>query len=275
MDKSKAELKETVGYLKEKMGFEPEFGLVLGSGLGDLVEPIEELGNISYGEVPNFPVSTALSHAGCLIWGEWNGRKIVAFQGRFHYYEGYSLRQVAFPVRVMKGLGCRTLITTNAAGSLNPVLKSGSVMVVTDHINLLGDNPLVGPNLDEEGPRFPDLGDVYTPGLSALALKIAEEKGLDIHPGILTAVSGPNFETLAEYRSFRFMGADAVGMSIIPEAIVAAHCGLELLALSGMTDECFHDELEALTGEQVVKVANKLAPVLKTLIGEVLSRWRQ
>ena len=265
-------LKETADFLTSLMKSAPRVGLILGTGLGNLVESIEQDGSVDFSEIPHFPVSTALGHAGRLIWGKWSGCRIMALQGRFHYYEGYSLQQVAFPVRVMKLAGCGTLIATNAAGSLNPSLPSGSVMVITDHINLLGGNPLTGSNLEEMGPRFPDLGRVYSPELVELALEIARRNAVDLHPGVLVAVSGPNFETAAEYRSFQFMGADAVGMSVIPESITAAHCDMRVLAFSGISDECFHPVLEPLTGEQVVAVAEKIAPALTTLISKVLER---
>ena len=265
-----SDLRKTADFLISMMESQPRVGLILGTGLGNLVESIEQEGSVSFSEIPNFPVSTALGHAGRLIWGKWSGKRIMALQGRFHYYEGYSLQQVTFPVRVMKLVGCHTLITTNAAGSLNPALRSGSIMVVTDHINLLGANPLTGPNLGEMGPRFPDIGQAYSSELVELALEIARKKGIDLHPGVLVAVAGPNFETAAEYRSFQLLGADAVGMSVIPEGIAAAHCDLKVLALSGISDECFHPQLEPLTGEKVVAAAEKIAPALTTLISEVL-----
>lgn len=265
------ELNETAAFLKARIGGEPRAGVILGSGLGDLADRIERGGELPYGEIPHFPVSTAVGHAGRLVWGRWSGTEAVVLQGRLHSYEGYSLSRVAFPVRVMKLLGCSTLITTNAAGSLNPALRAGSVMVVTDHINLLAANPLVGPNLDRLGPRFPDLSTAYAPVLVAAALEIAREKKLDVRPGVLTAVSGPNYETAAEYRAFRTLGADAVGMSVIPEAIVAAHCGLEVLALAGMSDECFHEHLEPLSAEQVLSTARKIAPAVETIIAGILS----
>ena len=267
-----AELVSAAEFLKKKIGFFPRAGVILGSGLGDLAEGMDRRGSLRYGAIPHFPVSTAIGHAGRLIWGRWSGADVIVLQGRLHSYEGYPLRRVAFPVRVMKLLGCGTLITTNAVGSVNPLLPAGSVMVVTDHINLLGDNPLVGPNLDRLGPRFPDLGRTYDPDLAAAALALARDKKLDVRPGVLTAVSGPSYETAAEYRAFRFLGADAVGMSVIPETIAAVHCGLKVLALSGITDECFHDPLEPLSAEQVLAVAKKIAPVMEALISGILAR---
>ncbi len=265
------ELNETVAFLKARIGAAPRAGVILGSGLGDLAVRIERGGELPYREIPHFPVSTAIGHAGRLVWGRWSGTEVVALQGRLHSYEGYPLSRVAFPVRVMKLLGASTLITTNAAGSLDPALRAGSVMVVTDHINLLGSNPLVGPNLEELGPRFPDLSKAYDPDLAAAALALSREQGLAVRPGVLAAVSGPNYETAAEYRAFRFLGADAVGMSVIPEAILAAHCGLRVLALSGMSDECFHEHLEALTAEQVLATARRIAPAMEALISGILA----
>jgi purine-nucleoside phosphorylase len=265
------ELNETVGFLQARIGAAPRAGVILGSGLGDLADRMERRGDLSYGEIPHFPVSTAVGHAGRLVWGRWSGTEVVVLKGRLHSYEGYPLGRVAFPVRVMKLLGCSTLITTNAAGSLNPDLRAGSVMVVTDHINLLAANPLVGPNLERLGARFPDLTGAYDPRLVETALKIAREKMLDVRPGVLTAVSGPNYETAAEYRAFRFLGADAVGMSVIPEVIVAAHCGLQVLALAGMSDECFHAQLEPLSAEQVLATARKIAPAVEAIISGILA----
>ncbi len=270
MTRLQERLEAAAAAVREMIGFPPEAGLVLGSGLGELTENISVRGQAEYSALPGFPVSTVIGHAGRLIWGEWGGKRVVAFQGRFHFYEGYRLSEVTFPVWLMKLLGCRVMITTNAAGSLNPEMPAGSIMVVTSHINLLGGNPLTEPDPPLPGPRFVDLSRAYTPELVELALRVAAAKGIALRPGVLTAVSGPNFETAAEYRACRWMGADAVGMSVIPEVIVAAYCGLKTLVLTGLSDECYKFPLKPLIPEEVLAVARKIAPDLASLLEGVL-----
>ena len=263
-------LRKSADRLGELLGCAPEVGLILGSGLGELAEKIIPRGQADYSSLPGFPVSTATGHAGRLIWGSWAGKKILGFQGRFHVYEGYSLSEVAFPVWLMKLLGCRFVITTNAAGSLNPKMPAGSIMVVTDHINLLGGSPLIEPGLDELGTRFVDMSRVYAPELVKLALRVAAREGIPLRSGVLTAVSGPNYETAAEYRACCRLGADAVGMSVIPEAIAAAHCGLKAMAFSGLSDECFNFPLKSLTPEEVLSISRRIAPALSKLVTALL-----
>ena len=263
-------LRKSADHISELLERAPEVGLILGSGLGELAERIERQGEADYASLPGFPVSTAVGHAGRLIWGDWSGRRMLVFQGRFHCYEGYSLSEVAFPVWLMKLVGCRFMITTNAVGSLNPNMPAGSIMVVTDHINLLGGNPLIEPGLDELGPRFVDLSRAYSPELIKLALQVSAREGIALKTGVLTAVSGPNYETAAEYLACRRLGADAVGMSVIPEAIAATQCGLKTLAFSGLSDECFDFPLRPLTSEEVLNISRRIAPALGKLVTGLL-----
>ena len=264
-------LRKSADRIGELLGYAPEVGLILGSGLGELAEKVNRQGQADYSSLPGFPVSTVAGHAGRLIWGDWAGKQVLVFQGRFHFYEGYNLSEVAFPVWLMKLLGCRFMITTNAVGSLNPDMPAGSIMVVTDHINLLGGSPIIEPGLlDELGPRFVDLSRAYSPDLIKLARRVAVREGMPLKPGVLIAVSGPNYETAAEYRACRRLGADAVGMSVIPEAISAAHCGLKTLAFSGLSDECYDFPLKPLTAEEVLSISRQIAPALSKLISGLL-----
>lgn len=227
---------------------------------------------IDYVTIPHFATSTVESHKGKLLFGTLSGKSVVAMQGRFHYYEGYTMRQITFPVRVMKFLGVRSLLISNAAGALNPLFQKGDVMIICDHINLLGDNPLIGPNDDSLGPRFPDMSEPYSRKLIALA----EECGLDLkiklQKGVYAALTGPNLETRAEYRFLRTIGADAVGMSTVPEVIVAVHMGMEVLGFSILTDECFPDALKPVTLEEVIAVATSAEPKMTAVMKEVVKR---
>jgi purine-nucleoside phosphorylase len=249
----------------------PEIGIVLGTGLGRLAEHIEKPAAISYEEIPHFPLSTVEQHAGKLIMGTLSGRGVMAMQGRFHFYEGYSLQQIVFPVQVMKFMGVKTLIVSNACGGLNPHYPPGTIMVITDHINLLPGNPLIGPNDNRIGPRYPDMSTPYSTKLIELVTKVALENSVRIEKGVYAAMTGPSLETRAEYRMLRFLGADAIGMSTVPEVIAAIHAGMEVLGLSVVTDSCLPDALEPADIRKIISVANKAEPVLVTLIRKTLA----
>ncbi len=250
----------------------PEIGIVLGTGLGMLAKTIEAPVEIPYESIPHFPVSTVDSHAGALILGTIANRPVVALSGRFHCYEGYSMAEVTFPVRVARALGIHTLIVSNAAGGLNPQFAAGDLMVITDHINLMGDNPLIGPNDDTLGPRFPDMSEPYSNELIALAETIALEAGIKLQRGVYLACTGPCLETRAEYRFMRAIGADAVGMSTAPEVITAVHAGLKTLGFSAITDECFPDALQPADIEKIIAVANAAEPKLTQIVKECIAR---
>jgi purine-nucleoside phosphorylase len=250
----------------------PDVAIILGTGLGRLAAEIKAEATIDYHEIPGFPLSTVESHDGRLLCGTLAGKTVVAMQGRFHRYEGYSLQQVTFPVRVLHALGARTLIVSNACGGLHPLWQAGDLMLIADHINLIGDSPLVGPNDEALGPRFPDLSNVYDQSLRALAREVAVATRVTLREGVYVAVAGPNLETRAEYRFLRAIGADVVGMSTVPEAIVAIHAGMRVLGLSIITDMCLPDALEPATVEQIIGVANRAEPQLTTLVRGVLER---
>ena len=263
---------EAVTFLRTKTAAQPPIGIILGTGLGGLAREIRAEVVVDYEQIPHFPVSTVESHHGKLIFGTLGNKNVVAMQGRFHYYEGYSMQQVTFPVRVMKFLGVGTLLISNAAGGMNPQFSRGSVMIITDHINLLGDNPLIGPNDDTLGPRFPDMSEPYARDL----IRTAEAVALDLHlrteRGVFVAVPGPNLETRAEYRFLRQIGADAVGMSTVPENIVANHMGLKVLGFSIITDECFPDALQPANVEEIIAVAMEAEPKLTAMMKGVIER---
>jgi len=250
----------------------PKAGLILGTGLGGLAGQIENKTTVPYTEIPHFPTSTSPSHAGQLVCGELCGVPIVAMEGRFHFYEGYSMQQVTFPVRVMKALGADTLVVTNAAGGMNPHFDLSDVVVIDDHINLMGDNPLRGINDDKLGPRFPDMCEPYSHELSSIALQAALDLGIKAHKGVFVAVAGPNLETRAEYRMLRGMGADMVGMSTVPEVIVAVHAGLKVLGFSIVTDLCLPDALEPVDIQKILAVAAKGGEKLSRLIPKVFEQ---
>ena len=264
-------IESTARYIKNRIGdFEPEVGIILGTGLGGLVKDIVVEKQLMYSNIPDFPISTLEFHSGKLIFGTLGGVKVVAMQGRLHYYEGYSMQQITFPVRVMKYLGIKTLYVSNASGSLNPDFKKGDLMVIADHINLQPQNPLIGRNYEELGPRFPDMSQPYQRALIDKALSIAVANNITCHKGVYVAVTGPNLETKAEYTYLRIIGGDAVGMSTVPEVIVANHMGLPVFAISVLTDEGFTDVLEPVSLEDIIKIAEdaepKLTMILKNLI---------
>lgn len=250
----------------------PQVALVLGTGLGRLAEEIEVESAIPYAEIPGFPVSTVETHAGRLLLGTLHGKRVVGLDGRFHRYEGYSLREIGFPVRVLRALGAETLVVTGACGGMHPLWSEGDLVLLTDHINLMGDNPLVGPNFDTQGPRFPDMSEAYDAGLREVAREEALKAGLLLREGIYVAVTGPNLETAAEYRMLRAVGADVVGMSVVPEVIVANHAGMRVLGLAVVTDMCLPDALEPAEVERIIATAQAAEPRLARLVGAVLER---
>jgi purine-nucleoside phosphorylase len=250
----------------------PEVAIILGTGLGGLAREIAVEAEVPYETIPGFPVSTVESHAGRLLLGTLGGRRVVAMQGRFHRYEGYALRQVAFPVRVLRALGARTLVVSNACGGMHPLWEAGDLVLLADHLNLLGDNPLAGPHDDAFGPRFPDLSAPYDPALRALARAAAAELGIPLREGVYAAVTGPNLETRAEYRMLRAMGADVVGMSTVPEVIVAAQAGMRVVGLSIVTDRCLPDALEPVDVATIIATAMRAEPRLTRLIAALVTR---
>jgi purine-nucleoside phosphorylase len=250
----------------------PDVAIVLGTGLGGLARAIEAPVAIEYGDIPGFPLSTVESHAGRLLCGVLAGKTVIAMQGRFHRYEGYTLPQVTFPVRVLRALGARTLVVSNACGGMHPLWAAGELMLLADHLNLLGDNPLVGANDDRLGPRFPDMSQPYDLSLRALARDEARRQGITLREGVYAAVTGPNLETRAEYRMLRTLGADVVGMSTVPEVIVAVHGGMRVLGLSIITDMCLPDALEPASVEKIIAVAARAEPQLTALVTGVLER---
>lgn len=247
-------------------------GIILGTGLGGLVKEIKIEHEIDYAELPHFPLSTVESHHGKLIFGKIGNKKVVAMQGRFHYYEGYSMQQITYPVRLMKFLGVKTLLVSNACGGMNPLFKRGDLMIMDDHINLLGDNPLIGKNEDELGPRFPDMSEAYSKELIKLAEEVALENKIKIQRGVYVAVPGPNLETRAEYRYLRAIGADVVGMSTIPENIVANHMGMKVLGFSIITDECFPESLRPVDVSEIISTAMRVEPKMTQIMKEVIKR---
>ncbi len=257
-------------YIVSKLDFKPQFGIILGTGLGGLINEIEIEETISYDDIPNFPISTVESHHGKLILGHLAGKRVVALQGRFHYYEGYTMQQVTFPVRVMKMLGIERLFVSNAAGGLNPDYQISELMLIHDHINLLPANPLTGKNLDEFGVRFPDMLAPYDQGMIEKALQIAQKHQMPIHQGVYVSVPGPNLETPAEYRYLRIIGADAVGMSTVPEVIVARQMNVPTFAVSVITDLCYPEALKPVSIEEVIAAAHEAEPNLTLLMKELV-----
>jgi purine-nucleoside phosphorylase len=277
-EKKTSDLKETMNeaaqFIRGKTKVLPQIGIILGTGLGSLADAINVDAKIPYEEIPHFPVSTVESHSGRLVLGELSGRSVVAMQGRFHYYEGYDLKQVTFPVRVMKALGASTLVVSNACGGMNPHFESGDIVVITDHINLQGSNPLFGPNDESLGPRFPDMYNCYDPELIALAENVALNLGLKLQKGVYVAVGGPNLETAAEYRFLRFIGADVVGMSTVPEVIVARHQGMRVLGFSLITDMGLPDALGPMDMKKILATAAKSEPLLKDIMTRVIEEMK-
>lgn len=266
------DIQEATKFIRQKWSPQPRWGMILGTGLAGLAQQIRQEAVIPYSEIPHFPVSTVESHTGQLVCGYLKDQPIVAMEGRFHFYEGYSLQQVTFPVRVMKALGIDTLIVTNAAGGMNHQYRLADVVLLEDHINLIGDNPLRGKNDDRLGPRFPDMCHPYDPELLETADQTALELGIPHHRGVMVAVSGPNLETRAEYRMLRAMGADVVGMSTVPEVIVAAHAGLKVMAFSIVTDLCLPDALEPVELPKILAVAAQGGERLSRLIPAIMEK---
>ena len=260
------------GVVRGQSALVPEIGIILGTGLGGLAREIAVEAEVPYAEIPGFPLSTVETHAGRLLLGRLGGRPVVAMQGRFHRYEGYDLQQVTLPVRVLHALGARTLIVSNACGGMNPLWGPGDLVLLSDHINLLGDNPLVGPNDERLGPRFPDMSGPYDPELRALARKAALELGIMLREGVYVAVPGPNLETRAEYRMLRAIGADVVGMSTVPEVIVAGHQGMRTIGISIITDQCLPDALEPADIGRIIATAGRAEPQLTRLIATLVER---
>jgi purine-nucleoside phosphorylase len=260
------QIQEAKQFIEARWPQRPRVGIILGTGLGGLAEDIETDVRLSYADIPHFPQSTVQSHANRLVCGRLSGKAMVAMEGRFHYYEGYSLQQITLPVRVFRALGCDVLVVSNACGGMNPQFAKGDLMVIEDHINLIGDNPLIGKNDDRLGPRFPDMCWAYDRELIALTQRVALEEKIVCHKGVFVAVSGPNLETRAEYRFLRGIGADVVGMSTVPEVIVGVHCGLRNLGLSVITDICLPDALEPVSLEEILETANAAEKKLRVLV---------
>lgn len=272
MSQLRKKIEQTLAVIKKHTNDNFPVGIVLGTGLGGLVSEIKIENEIDYSDLPHFPISTVESHKGKLIFGTIGNKNVVAMQGRFHYYEGYTMHQITYPIRVMKFLGVQTLLVSNACGGMNPQFRKGDVMLMTDHINLLGDNPLIGPNEDELGPRFPDMSEPYSQVLINLAEQIALENKLKVQKGVYVAVPGPNLETKAEYRFLRATGADVVGMSTIPENIVANHMGMQVLGISIITDECFPDSLKPVNVQEIIQTAIAAEPKMTLIMKEVIRR---
>ena len=262
---------ETADFLKSKIHTHPETAIILGTGLGSLVNEITDKYEIGYETIPNFPVSTVEGHSGRLIFGKLGNKDIMAMQGRFHFYEGYSMKEVTFPIRVMRELGIKTLFVSNAAGGMNPAFEIGDLMIITDHINFFPDHPLRGKNIPY-GPRFPDMSEAYNQTLIRKADEIANEKGIKVQHGIYIGTQGPTYETPAEYKMFRILGADAVGMSTVPEVIVANHCGIQVFGISVITDLGVEGKIVEVTHEDVQKAADAAQPLMTTIMRELINR---
>ena len=272
IEQARIQRAEAVSFIKEHLPINPEYLLILGTGLGELAEEMTINLELPYKDIPHFPVSTVESHTGKLLMGYLGGKPVMAMQGRFHYYEGYSMNQIVFPIRVAKMLGIQTLLVSNACGGLNPNFQRGDIMLINDHINFLGDNPLIGPNDPDLGPRFPDMSQPYTKHLMVTANQVALDAGIKIHQGVYLAVSGPMLETKAEYRYMRQLGADVVGMSTVPEVIAAVHMGMKVLGISVITDECFPDSLEPVSLDDVLNAAAMAKPQLTRIVVGTLER---
>ena len=264
--------KESVAYIQSQTKVNPSVGIILGTGLGGLVKEINIIDEIPYENIPNFPVSTVESHSGKLIFGELGGKHVVAMQGRFHYYEGYNLQQVTFPVRVMKLLGIERLFVSNASGGVNPDFSVGEIMIMNDHINLFPGNPLIGKNIDEMGPRFPDMSDAYDEKMIELAVQIAKENNIRVAVGCYAGMTGPTLETPSEYKYVRIIGADAVGMSTVPEVIVARHMEIPCFAISIITDLGVPGKIEKVSVQDVINVASKQEPKMTIIMKELIAR---
>ncbi|MFC1585607.1 purine-nucleoside phosphorylase [Fibrobacterota bacterium] len=263
-------IEEASKHIKGSYSGSPKIGIILGSGLGALVNSINIEKEVSYDDIPHFVKSTVEFHAGKLIFGELSGKPVVAMQGRFHFYEGYSMEEITFPVRVMKALGVETLIVSNACGGLNPQFTPGDIMLITDHINLLGQNPLIGKNFNELGPRYPDMSEPYCREFIKKVIKGGLKQGIQVQKGVFACMTGPSLETAAEYRMLRVIGADVIGMSTVPEVIAAVHAGLKVLGLSVITDSCLPDNLEPVDIQRIIKTAEEAEPKLVALIKEFI-----
>lgn len=268
----KAKVTESVEFINQKSKIKPKIAIILGTGLGRLAEDIEEKEIIPYSDIPNFPVSTVQSHSGNLVLGKLGNKEVVAMQGRFHYYEGYNLKEVTFPVRVMKKLGADIIIISNAAGGMNRFFKRGDLMLIIDHINLFGDNPLIGSNDEELGPRFPDMSEAYSQNLIELAKKVALKEKIRLQEGVYAGLTGPTLETPAEYRFLISIGADAVGMSTVPEVIAANHMGMKVLGISCITDLAIDGVIVKTSVEEILKAASDAEPIMTKLIKKVIEK---
>ncbi|MEP2023516.1 MAG: purine-nucleoside phosphorylase [Reichenbachiella sp.] len=266
------QIKEATEFIRSQTDFQPDFGIVLGTGLGALVKDIEVAKEINYEEIPHFPLSTVESHSGKLIFGQLGGKAVVVMKGRFHYYEGYNMKEVTFPIRVLKLLGIKKLIISNASGALNPDYKKSELMVINDHINLQTENPLTGKNLNELGVRFPDMSEPYEQSMIDAAIRISKEENIPLHQGVYVGVNGPNLETKAEYNMLRIIGADAVGMSTVPENIVARQMDIPVFAVSVLTDLCYPGHIQKISVEEVIAAANKAEPYMTKLIKKVIAK---
>lgn len=267
------QLRESVAYVRKQTQWKPEVAIILGTGLGNLAKKIQKECEIDYAKIPHFPVSTVQSHAGKLLFGTLNGKKVAVMEGRFHFYEGYSVQEVTFPVRVLRELGAKILVVSNAAGAMNLTYRKGDIVVIEDHINFMGVNPLIGPNDERLGPRFPDMYAPYSARLAKIVEDTAREIKQSIRRGVYVGVSGPNLETRAEYRMLRGWGADLVGMSTVPEVIVGVHMGMEILGLSIATDLCDPDHLEPCDIKEIIKTANEAGPKLDKLLETAIKKF--
>lgn len=270
----KKRIDEAARVIQEKTEVSPRFGITLGTGLGGLTQEMEIQARIPYSEIPGFPEPRVTSHDGVLVLGNLGGEPTIALEGRYHYYEGYTLEEITFPVRVMKALGVEVAVFSNAAGALNPAFRAGDIMILSDHVNLMGINPLIGPNDEELGPRFPDMCDPYDPELVSLLERIALEDAIRAFRGVYVALTGPCLETRAEYRFLRIIGADAVGMSTVPEVIVAIHAGLKVVGISCITDTCLPDALKPVNIEEILRIAGETEPKMTRLVKRFIKTYR-
>ena len=265
-------MEEAKAYIQSKISLQPQIGLILGSGLGELADEVQDAVRIPYESIPHFPVSTVEGHAGQLVLGTLHHKTVIAMQGRFHYYEGYTMQEVTFPVRVMKALGVDQLIVTNACGGMNPDFQPGDLMLIQDHLNMTGANPLIGANEAGLGPRFPDMSRAYTPELLELVRETAQSLGIRVQQGVYAGITGPTYMTPAELTMLRMLGGDAVGMSTVPEVIVASHMAMKVIGISCVTDMAIGEHLEPLSHEQFIEVANRTKPMFISLVREIIAR---
>ncbi|ADC51003.1 purine nucleoside phosphorylase [Alkalihalophilus pseudofirmus OF4] len=271
MENMLEKIKQSATYLEGKIETKPQIGLILGSGLGELADEIEDAVKIPYSDIPNFPVSTVEGHAGQLVIGKLHGKDVVAMQGRFHYYEGYTMQEVTFPVRVMKQIGVELMVVTNACGGMNKNFEPGDLMIITDQLNFTGDNPLIGANFEELGPRFPDMSSAYTTEYVDFVEKTANNLDIKVQKGVYAGVTGPTYMSGAELVMLRNLGGDVVGMSTVPEVIVASHASMKVIGISCITDMAIGEELQGITHEEVVEVANRTKPKFIKLVKEIVS----